>query len=612
MYSATSNSPPSLCEDRPTRVARDARDRKRRIGGRRSRRLALLLLAALASAPPASAQRGKPKPAPATAPEPDPSSDKKEEAKARFERGMTLFDRKLWDAALAEFLESRAAYPTRANTQNAAIALKNLNRFDEALDMFDALVREFPNLTDKDRQLIEKEMDELRALVGSIEVKTSVDGAQVTIDGRDRGATPLAPIRVAAGSHVVRVYREGFAPFEKRIDVAGRAAAVVEPRLEGLAQSGRLSVTESSGAEADVVVDGIVIGRTPWQGLVAVGDHVVYLRGTGDLGTQPANATVRINQVTPIVLALEKLDSSLRIEPTPSGASVAIDGVGVGSGLWDGRLRRGRHTVEVAQQGFLPRSQTVELSPGKAERLAVLLERDPNSPLWRAERVPRIFAELVPSFPLALLLGGDVADSGSASVPLGVTGRAHLGYQLPTGLAISIDAGYMYIGRMIEDRDTVLRPVGKAESRGLATDRLSLRGLLLGASAQTIKEPLGPKMPVVFRLGVGAFIASARDGRSGTFAAPEGAVNVTPVRTSTDVVYLYVAPEARIGYRLSDHVMVSAGAELLVMVAFKEPQWDTRSGAVLGSQGLASYPAQSFFGSTMLLLQPGISARYDF
>lgn len=582
----------------------------------RRRSIAVVLVASLLAAAPASAQRGRPKPAPAKpAPKPAPETggdetqQKKDEAKERFERGMVLFDKKLWDAALAEFLQSRAAYPTRANTQNAAIALRNLNRFDEALEMFEKLVAEFPNLGEKDRQLVDKEIAELQALVGTIEVRAPEEGASVTVDGRERGATPLAPVRVPAGSHVVRVYKDGFLPFEVRVEVAGRQAAVVNAKLEALAQAGRLSVTEDAGKEADVVVDGVVVGKTPWQGRVAVGNHVVYLRGEGDLGTQPAMATVRINQVTPVVLALEPLESTLRVEPTPSGATVAIDGVVVGSGLWDGRLRKGRHKVEIAQEGFLPQERVIDLAPGKSDRLAVQLERDPNSPLWRVETPPRVFVELAPTFPIALLLGGDVSERGSESFPLGAAGRLHLGYELRSGVGFALDAGYMYLTQEVTGREAVLTPVGKPEVRGTFSDRLSLRGLLVGASAHLHR---GETLPLTLRLGVGALLGNAIDRRSGELVAPSGPVPVATARTDADAAYLYVAPEIRLGYRIGKRFEVSAGADVMLMVALKAPRWDTSNAVVAGDQGLATYRDETFFGSTLLLVNPGLGARFDF
>lgn len=580
---------------------------------------------------PAAAQRHAkpaPTPPPATAPAatapaaaaPTPSaagssSDaKKDEAKARFERGMTLFDRKVWDAALVEFLASRSAFPTRSNTQNAAICLRNLNRFDEALDMFEALVKEFPSLSPTDRSAVDKEIVELQQLVGSIDIRAQESGAQITIDGRERGTTPAASLRVAAGTHVLRVYKDGFAPVEKRVAVAGKETVAVDAKLEPLSQSGRLSVTEDGGKGAEVLVDNVIVGKTPWQGLVATGEHVVFLRGEGNLGTQPANATVRINQVTPIVLALEPLDCTLRVEPTPSGASVAVDGVVVGNGLWDGRLRKGRHKIEVAQAGFLPQQRPLDLPAAAHERITVQLERDPDSPLWQAQKKPIIFAELDGAFPLALLLGGDVSDSGSASFPLGITARAHVGYELPNGLGFGLAAGYLYITRDVDGRPTSITPVGKPAAPGTASDKLSLKGLLVGGSAQLHRSTFGPKVPLLLRIGVGALLGSVTDRRSGDFA-PGGMpppVHVDTAKTSVDVPHLYIAPEARVGYRLGERIEISAGVEVMVLVALKEARWDPTSGVVLGNQGLAGYESQPLLGTTLFLVNPGVGARFDF
>src|SRR5688500_13447169 len=100
-----------------------------------------IAFALLALTLPASAQEvAPPKPDAVPAPPGSPESDETrriEDARAHFEAGVALFDEQAWDAALAEFLTSRARYPTRKNTKNAAICLRKLHRFDEALDMLE-------------------------------------------------------------------------------------------------------------------------------------------------------------------------------------------------------------------------------------------------------------------------------------------------------------------------------------------------------------------------------------------------------------------------------------------------------------------------------------------
>jgi hypothetical protein len=89
-------------------------------------------------------------------------------------------------------------------------------------------------------------------------------------------------------------------------------------------------------------------------------------------------------------------------------------------------------------------------------------------------------------------------------------------------------------------------------------------------------------------------------------------LRVDTAKTSVDVPHLTIAPEARVGYRLGGRVELSAGVEVMVLVALKEARWDRTNGIVLGNQGLAGYDSQSLFGSTILLVNPGVGARFDF
>src|SRR5262245_14346266 len=95
---------------------------------------------------------------------------KKEEARGHFERGLGLFDDEQWDPALAEFLRSRQIHPSRAATKNAAICLRNLKRFDEALEMFEELLG-MAGLSANDRELAQREIKSLAARVGTIELR---------------------------------------------------------------------------------------------------------------------------------------------------------------------------------------------------------------------------------------------------------------------------------------------------------------------------------------------------------------------------------------------------------------------------------------------------------
>src|SRR6185436_1720657 len=107
-----------------------------------------------------------------------------------------------------------------------------------------------------ERTLAERESAELRASVGTIELKELPAGATVSIDGNDRSkAAASGPLRLSAGPHVLRVTQEGSLPFEMRFDLAGRQALAIPVRLATLTQAGRLRVTEQRGRSMEVLVD---------------------------------------------------------------------------------------------------------------------------------------------------------------------------------------------------------------------------------------------------------------------------------------------------------------------------------------------------------------------
>jgi hypothetical protein len=584
--------------------------------------LALLLSftprAALAQPDPAPAPVDAAAPAPAPRP-PPATEDARAEARASFDSGVGHFDRSEWSAALADFLRSRALFPTKAATKNAAVCFRREGRFDEALETFEALLREFPDLAPGDRAFAEKESAELRVAIGSIEIAGAEPGAAVVIDGRARGSYPTsAPLRVAAGSHVVRVYKEGFGPFEARVDVAGRQSALVEAHLSPLTQAGRLSVTENGGRALDVVIDNVVVGKTPWEGAIAVGLHAVVLRGEGDLGTQPATTTVRLGDVTTLALAAEPLTSTLRIVPVPAGANVSIDAVVVGQGVWEGKLREGEHVVEVIAEGFLLTRRVVRLTKSERTAETVVLERDPSSPLWRAAHPARVFVELDVGPAVGLAFGGDVrgACSGgcSAAVPIGLAATAHAGYELSSGITLGLDAGYLVVSANASRRAAAVLPKGLAPNAGTLDDALGIQGARFGPSAG---YRTGEEWPFTFRLGAGIFLGSAVDARKGTFTTSSGIAYDVDVSESPSAAYVYLAPEVRLARRFPSRFELSVGVAVLAMVSVDQPSWTDRQPVIAapkGQQGdgVATFGSQTIAGGFLLSVVPSLGARYAF
>ncbi|WP_437729606.1 kelch repeat-containing protein [Sorangium sp. So ce861] len=578
-----------------------------------------------AASPPAAAAPASPAPPAASPPaavppadaEPPPAANPVAEARAHFERGLDLYRQGAWEPALAEFLASRQDYPTWSATSSAALCLQQLRRYDEALALFETLLADFAQrLPPETRNAAQQAVVRLRGLVGTVDVADAEIGASIMVDGQHRGDYPLpAPLRVGAGSHVIRVYKDGFEPFETRVDVAGGQVVRILSRLQKLVESGRLRVTEGNGKALDVLVDGYTVGKTPWEGPLSPGQHTVVLRGSGDLGTMPASVIIRLKQTTPLALRAEELSATLRIEPTPVCASVTVDGVALGSGIWEGRLSPGRHRIEVAAGGFVTARREAVLARGARTVVSVPLER------VQLERPPgRFLVELdvgpafLPSF------GGAAAVqcTGSCSLGVGVggLGAVHAGYELWSGFGFGLTTGYLQVHQTVAARRMSLQIQDiLPDSSGEADDALALRGFLAGVWAGL---SLGDRHRFSVRLGAGALLGTVRDERTGTFTSASGMeFHLDPTVAQDPARFFVMTPEMRGGLRLGEHLEVTAGLAAAVLVRLREPVWTNPPEGAYGRIDLdsgyfARFEQESLAGTVMVVIAPKIGMRYTF
>jgi hypothetical protein len=537
------------------------------------------------------------------------------EAVVHFDKGLALYDRGAWAAALAEFLHARRLYPLRNAVYQAGLCLENLQRYDDALAQFEAVLREWGEaMPAQVKENVQRKVVEMRGLVGEIAVDGAEPGATVTVDGLGRGEYPLlAPLRVAAGSHLVRVWKTGFQQLEARVTVAGGQTERVSAHLAPLGPSGRVRIAEQAGRALDVLIDGTRAGPSPWEGPLPPGPHMIALRGEGNLGTPPVQILVEVDRTTRLTLAAEELRAALRVEPVPVNASVAIDGVSVGHGVWEGRLHAGAHRIEVTAEGFLPAALDMTLPRGERDERPVRVElrRDPRSSF--ARRPSRFTLELGAAAALAPLEGGDVANGCSlaCSKTPGTGGYAFVrgGDELDFGLGFGLTAGYLAATQSLRGRSTSLTAVGHPSSEAVvAGDSLWIHAALAGAWAGF---SFGATVPVHLRLGAGALLGSASDMRSASSAT----ASVEPAGEVHPLYAVFVAPELRVGLFVTRRVEISAGVEMLVALVPSAPRWSSAHDVIIeraaGLREYGTFPAETFAGP-ILVLAPGISARYAF
>lgn len=490
-----------------------------------------------------------------------PADNQRAEAEVHFQKGLAHARDRSWDAALAEFVASRELYPTRSATRNAAIALSQLRRYAESYQMYETLLREFSATSPREQvESWRAEMAGPAAQSAEIAIEAPEAGVSVLVDGRLRGVTPLErPIRVNVGTHSVRFEKIGFEPLESVDTIAGGQRKVLTPRLRQLTDVGVLVVREASGAQLSVLVDGALVGTTPWTGRVAPGSHYVELRGEGQLGTQPSSAAVRGARTTTLVLRAATLDSFLRVEPVPSNATVYVDGVAVGAGIWAGYLPSGAHRIEIAAPGHYTFRRSLRLDSGGHVSVPALLERDTSSLIWRGPTPNPLGVGLEAGALLGASLHGDAHGDGLRFIR-GAGAVARLDYALNDGLALELSARFVSLWQPLS-RDVTRREEQHTwTSRQYDDDvRLLGGGLSLGAAYRAFE-----KYPLTARAALGLAGLGSRSSVDATFRT-EGVTRRIFIPERSELMLVpFAETELRIGYRLGKQWTIDAGLGLML------------------------------------------------
>jgi hypothetical protein len=149
------------------------------------------------------------------------------EARAHFETGAALFNAQNYDGALVEFQESYRLRPVPVVLFNIAQTLKLLYRYEEAIAAYEQYLTEERAIDAARRRAVQQTIDELRAATAPITVTTDTPGAEIRVDGRLIGTTPLpGPLVLAAGSRRIEATLDGREATQEIDVVGGRAAEV--------------------------------------------------------------------------------------------------------------------------------------------------------------------------------------------------------------------------------------------------------------------------------------------------------------------------------------------------------------------------------------------------
>ncbi len=222
---------------------------------------------------------------------------------------------------------------------------------------------------------------------GSIQVRTTPDGATVTLDGSDSRIAPVTFANVDVGTHTIVATRDGYQSVSRTVQVTAGQAAQVDLTLNRIGPSYGAARIQSVPSGADIYLDGLYQGSTPVTiGNIGTGSHTVLLRRAG---YQEYSTSIQVSadvttELRPTLTALPPTAGSVDVISYPSGASLYLDGVYYGqTRSWDAidlpNIAPGDHACRLSLSGYYDYVTTVTVTSGRTTNLIATLKDLPTA-----------------------------------------------------------------------------------------------------------------------------------------------------------------------------------------------------------------------------------------
>jgi hypothetical protein len=151
---------------------------------------------------------------------PTASPEAKAKAQTLLREGARLYEKGVLLPALEKFNEAYAEFPSPKLLFNIGQASRDLGRFVDAMVAFERFLDEDPEAPADMIDEAKKSMAELQSKLGKLRIQCSRAGAEISVDGKPVGISPITqPIWAAQGSHQVTARHPATIPAVEDVDV---------------------------------------------------------------------------------------------------------------------------------------------------------------------------------------------------------------------------------------------------------------------------------------------------------------------------------------------------------------------------------------------------------
>ena len=212
---------------------------------------------------------------------------------------------------------------------------------------------------------------------GSVDISTDPLGANILIDGVERGVTPKTIADLEAGPHNLTLVYPGYERLQKRIMVEDGKTIPISEYL--VPKTGSLSIL-SEPIGATVYLDDFPKGQTPLDvNELPVKDYMIRLT-LDDYQVLERRVTVQYAENTTQKYTLDPLPGKLNLFTSPSNVTIYVNGkkyTSSSSGIASIDLPVGRYTIQISKEGYEPKEENLSIKANDRVELDINLKKLP-------------------------------------------------------------------------------------------------------------------------------------------------------------------------------------------------------------------------------------------
>ena len=211
---------------------------------------------------------------------------------------------------------------------------------------------------------------------GSLHITSEPPGASVYIDNRYAGSTPFVNDDIQTGRYRISVRQSGYDNYNQTVTIAEGERASVNASLKAF---GSLLI-ESDPSGAEVVIDGRVVGETPYRDpQISAGNYDVTIRKDG-YREYTSNVTVRERETREVIHNLASARGELTVLVRPWG-SIYVNGelkAENSATQFQGEYAAGTHRIRAVHPQLGTWENDVEVTAGSNENIIIDFNRKVN------------------------------------------------------------------------------------------------------------------------------------------------------------------------------------------------------------------------------------------